>query len=89
MNRFPHCLAVVLILGSASAIGAQDADEVRAVIERHYTAIHSGDLDAVFDHHLPEMTWFPNEGQLCSSQERWRPQAAWARRWITGLSTST
>ena len=64
MKHLPKFLSVVLILGSAAPALAQDADEVRAVIERHYSAIHAGDLDAVFDDHLPEMTWFSNEGQL-------------------------
>jgi len=64
MKCFRHFLAVAVLIGSASPALAQTADEVRAAIERHYTAIHAADLDTVFDEHLPEMTWFAVQGQL-------------------------
>ena len=44
------------------AATAQDAESLRSRIEAHYTAIHAADLDAVADHHLPEITVFPPTG---------------------------
>ena len=64
MKRLPYFLALATLVGSAAPTLAQDAAEVRAVIERHYAAIHVNDLAAVFEHHLPEMTWFPNDGRV-------------------------
>ena len=43
---------------------AQAEAEVRAAIERHYSAIHSGDLATVTSQHLPEFTWFNADGRL-------------------------
>ena len=64
MKRLPCLVALALIVGSSAPTFGQDAAEVRAVIERHYTAIHANDIAAVFEHHLPEMTWFPNDGRV-------------------------
>ncbi len=47
----------------AYAAQAQDAAAVRAVIERHYAAIHARDLESVFQQHLPEFTWFSSDGR--------------------------
>ena len=67
---------LAMLLGTAAPTLAQDAAEVRAVIERHYAAIHANDLGAVFEHHLPEMTWFPNDGRLLFES---RPNARFNR----------
>ena len=64
MKNLPCFLALATIIGSAAPTLAQDAEEVRSVIEQHYAAIHANDLVAVFEHHLPEMTWFPNDGRV-------------------------
>ena len=64
MKRVRYFGALALIFASSAPILAQDAAEVRAVIERHYAAIHANDLAAVFEHHLPEMTWFPTDGRV-------------------------
>ena len=64
MRGIPSSLALVLTTVAVLPLAAQDAAQVRAVIEQHYAAIHANDLDAVFDHHLPEMTWFPHDGRL-------------------------
>ena len=52
------------LLAGATAVHAQDAEDLRAAIERHYTAIHAGDIPAVIEQHVPEMTWFANDGRL-------------------------
>ena len=64
MKNLPCFLALATIIGSAAPTLAQDAEEVRSVIEQHYAAIHANDLVAVFEHHLPEMTWFPTDGRV-------------------------
>ncbi len=44
---------------------ADDADDVRATIERHYAAIHAKDIEAVISHHLKDFTMFlSDEGVL-------------------------
>ncbi len=64
MKRLPYFVALAMIVGSSGPTLAQDAAEVRAAIERHYSAIHANDLVVVFEHHLPEMTWFPTDGRV-------------------------
>jgi ketosteroid isomerase-like protein len=41
---------------------ADDAAEVRATIERHYTAIHAQNIDAIISHHLEDFTMFSYDG---------------------------
>ena len=43
---------------------AQNADDLRAGIEEHYTAIHAQDTDAVRSHHLDEISIFPGNGHV-------------------------
>jgi ketosteroid isomerase-like protein len=57
-------LALLLTTAAAVPVAAQDAAEVRTVIEQHYAAIHANELEAVLEDHLPEMTWFPYDGRL-------------------------
>lgn len=64
MRAMSSCLAVVLMTAAALPVAAQNAAQIRGVIEQHYAAIHAGNLDTVLEHHLPEMTWFPYDGRL-------------------------
>ena len=41
---------------------ADDADDVRATIERHYAAIHAKDREAVRSHHLKDFSIYPPDG---------------------------
>ena len=41
---------------------ADDADDVRATIERHYTAINAMDMEAISSHHLEDFTMFFTDG---------------------------
>ena len=52
---------VALTVFTGPAI-ADDADDVRATIERHYAAIHAKDLEAVGSHHLKDFSMFPSDG---------------------------
>jgi ketosteroid isomerase-like protein len=55
-------LTVLILL--PQTLVAQDAESLRGRIEAHYVAIHAGDTDAVLDHHLSEMTIFPETGHV-------------------------
>ena len=57
-------LVLVALLLVPHAAFAQDEASLRSRIEAHYSAIHSSDLDAVAEHHLPEITVFPPTGHL-------------------------
>lgn len=62
-----HLLALLVagfLLIPPAHLLAQNEAEVRSAIEEHYAAIHANDLDAVNQHHLPELTWFPNDGRV-------------------------
>ncbi len=55
-------LTVLILL--PQTLVAQNAEGLRARIEAHYVAIHAGDVDAVVDHHLSDMTIFPETGHV-------------------------
>ncbi len=68
MKNFFSCfvltLSVCFFLFNTLAIAqAQDAAEVRAAIEHHYTAIHAGDRELIFQQHLSDFTWFSSDGR--------------------------
>ncbi len=64
MKSQTFAIAIAMVGVFASPTRAQEIEEVRAVIERHYAAIHAADLETVFGHHLPDMTWFSSHGNL-------------------------
>jgi ketosteroid isomerase-like protein len=43
---------------------ADDADDVRATIERHYAAIHANDTESIISHHLKDFTLFFSDGTV-------------------------
>ncbi len=43
---------------------ADDADDVRATIERHYAAIHAEDMELLLSHHLDDFTMFVSDGTV-------------------------
>ncbi len=57
-------VAVAAVLFSTATVPVQDADAVRAAIERHYTAIHAEDMAATVEHHLSDFSIFGREGGL-------------------------
>ncbi len=68
MKNFISCFVLTLsvcffLFNTLALAQAQDAAEVRATIERHYTAIHSGDRETIFQQHLPDFTWFSSDGR--------------------------
>ena len=64
MKSLTFAISIAMVGVFASPTRAQEVEEVRAVIERHYAAIHAADLETVFGHHLPDMTWFTSHGDL-------------------------
>ena len=62
--RSPVVAALGVLISLAMPAAGQSVDELRAVVEEHYAAIHAGDLAEVGEHHLPEMSWFPYDGRL-------------------------
>jgi len=58
-------LGITLLLIFASPpVTADDAADVRATIERHYTAIHSDQIESVLNDHLKDMTMFLADGTV-------------------------
>jgi len=56
-------LAIVVISFQAT-VQAQDAELVRAAIERHYVAINAQDYTTAMDGHLPDFTYFAPDRPL-------------------------
>ncbi len=59
-----------VFLLSFGEVFADDVADVRATIERHYAAIHAGDLDTVWDHHLEDFTMFYTDGGVLFESDR-------------------
>jgi ketosteroid isomerase-like protein len=59
-----------VFLLSFGEVFADDAADVRATIERHYAAIHAGDPDTVWDHHLKDFTMFSPDGGVLFESDR-------------------
>ena len=57
-------IAAVATLALVQVAQAQDAASLQAAIERHYAAIHDGDFEAVWSHHVPEFSIFLWNGEL-------------------------
>ena len=60
----------IILTAFTGAAWANDADDVRATIERHYAAINAGDLDTVWDHHLKDFTMFSADGGVLFESDR-------------------
>ena len=48
----------------SSQVVADDADDVRATIERHYAAIHAQNMEVLISHHLADFTMFLADGGI-------------------------
>ena len=57
--RGPICLSLILVITSIHMAPAQDAAGLRTAIEKHYSAIHAGDSEEVWSHHLSDFSLFP------------------------------
>ena len=64
MKLTSYLIAAAATLALVQVAQAQDAASLRTAIERHYTAIHAGDSEAVTSHHLPDFSIFPWNGRL-------------------------
>ncbi len=63
MKTVPFLVVLAAGVILAPAVHPQQEAAVQAAIERHYTAIHAGDLPAITEHHLPDFTWFSSDGR--------------------------
>ena len=57
-------LITVLSVFMSPPVTADDAADVRATIERHYAAIHSGEIESVLSAHRDDMTMFLADGTV-------------------------
>jgi ketosteroid isomerase-like protein len=56
--------ALIIFTAFTGAATADDADDVRATIERHYAAIHAKDMELIFSHHREDFTMFLSDGAV-------------------------
>jgi len=52
----------IILTALMGAAWANDVDDVRATIERHYAAIHANDMETIRGHHLDDFTMFLSNG---------------------------
>ncbi len=57
-------MIVTFLLFWSSPVMADDADDVRATIERHYAAIHANDMESLLSQHLDDFTMFFSDGDV-------------------------
>jgi hypothetical protein len=63
-SKFRLMVLTMLLVGVTGMIAAQDAASLKAMIQKHYSAIHAGELEDVWSHHLPEFTMFLADGHI-------------------------
>ena len=64
MKTFNLLATLIILTAFAGAALADDADDVRATIERHYAAIHANDIESIISHHLKDFTMFLPDGTV-------------------------
>ncbi len=57
-------MIVTFLLLWSLPVMADDADDVRATIERHYAAIHANDMESLLSQHLDDFTMFFSDGDV-------------------------
>jgi len=57
-------MIVTFLLFWSSPVMANDADDVRATIERHYALIHTDDMESLLSQHLDDFTMFFSDGDV-------------------------
>ena len=62
MKTLSLLVPLITLTAFTGAAIADDADDVRATIERHYTAINAMDMEAISSHHLEDFTMFFTDG---------------------------
>ncbi len=64
MKTLSLLVTLIILTAFTGPAMADDADDVRATIERHYAAIHAKDREAVRSHHLKDFTLFFSDGDV-------------------------
>ena len=68
MKTLGLLVTLIILAAFTGPALADDADDVRATIERHYAAIHAKDTETILSHHLKDFTMFlPDETVLWES----------------------
>ena len=62
MKTLSLLVTLIILTAFTGPAMADDADDVRATIERHYAAIHAKDREAVRSHHLKDFSIYPPDG---------------------------
>ncbi len=62
MKTISFLVTLITLTAFAGPAIADDADDVRATIERHYAAIHAMDLETGLSHHLNDFSMFSSDG---------------------------
>ncbi len=62
MKTLSLLVTLITLTAFTGTAMADDADDVRATIERHYAAIHAKDGEAVRSHHLKDFSIYPSDG---------------------------
>ncbi len=64
MKTLGLLVTLITLTAFTSTAMADDADDVRATIERHYAAIHAEDMELLLSHHLDDFTMFVSDGTV-------------------------
>ncbi len=64
MKTLSLLVTLITLTAFTGTAMADDADDVRATIERHYAAIHAKDGEAVRSHHLKDFSIYPSDGSV-------------------------
>ncbi len=57
-------MIVTFLLLWSLPVMVDDADDVRATIERHYASIHTDDMESLLSQHLDDFTMFFSDGDV-------------------------
>ncbi len=64
MKTLSLLVTLITLTAFTGSAMADDADDVRATIERHYAAIHAKDMESVWSHHLKDFSIYPSDGSV-------------------------
>ena len=64
MKTLSLLVTLIILTAFTGPAMADDADDVRATIERHYAAINANELETLRSHHLKDFTMFGSDGTV-------------------------
>ncbi len=83
-------ISIVMVLAGGMTLTslalADDVDDVKAAIRKHFTAVNKGDVGAVTQDHMPSYRMFLNDGGLLKEfQSREEQRTTFQAMWDAGL----